>query len=253
MDTTKIEILIKEHNRLYNGVVDFNKYTWYSITHHSTAIEGGTLTESQVINLLEYGKPATSKPFEHHLMVSDYFRALQHTIEAANEKKTITPNMVKTIAALTMKNTGGIVNAIGGNYDTSLGDFRRGSVRAGNRLFPDYTKVENLVSKLCDTLNNGLKTSKTFEEKCKLAFDAHFELVSIHPFGDGNGRTSRLLMNYIQAYFELPLSIVFKVDRIKYIDALESARRAESKQPFYDFMFQQYFKFLKKELTELKK
>ena len=49
----------------------------------------------------------------------------------------------------------------------------------------------------------------------------HLWIAMIHPFEDRNGRTSRLLMNYIQSWYNLPLSIVFKQDRIKYVEALE--------------------------------
>jgi Fic family protein len=96
-----------------------------------------------------------------------------------------------------------------------------------------------------------LKKVKTFEEKCNLAFKVHSDFVSIHPFGDGNGRTSRLLMNYIQAWFDLPLSIVFKQDRIKYVEALEGARNNEDITIFYRFMYEQYRKFLKSEISQL--
>lgn len=92
----------------------------------------------------------------------------------------------------------------------------------------------------------------TFEEKSNLAFHVHFQFVSIHPFGEGNGRTSRLLMNYIQAWYGLPLSIVFKQDRIRYINALEAARIKDTDEPFFDFMYSQYSKFLKNEISQLK-
>jgi hypothetical protein len=59
-------------------------------------------------------------------------------------------------------------------------------------------------------------------------------------------------MNYILAYFELPMSIVFKQDRIKYIDASEAARNKEDRTIFFKFMFTQYEKFIKKEIKLLK-
>jgi len=59
-------------------------------------------------------------------------------------------------------------------------------------------------------------------------------------------------MNYILAYFELPMTIVFKQDRIKYIDALEASRNKENRTIFFKFMFAQYEKFIKKELKILK-
>jgi Fic family protein len=252
MNTNDIEALVYDFQKRSKGVVDFSKYSYYAITHHSTSIEGSTLTESQVINLLEYGKPATNKPFEHHLMVVDYFHALQFIIGEAENKRKLSVEFIQKIASEVMKNTGGEVNTALGNYNIANGEFRFGTVRAGTRTFPDYKKVPELVSRLCDETNEKIKSSFTFEEKFNLAFQVHFQFVSIHPFGDGNGRTSRLLMNYIQAWFGLPLSIVFKQDRIKYINALEDARTKETDEPFLDFMYSQYSKFLKNEISQLK-
>jgi Fic family protein len=252
MNTGKIEALIVDLQLRSKGMIDFGKYSYYAITHHSTSIEGSTLTESQVINLLEYGKPATNKPFDHHLMVVDHFHALQFVVGEAEKERKLSPDFIQEISALVMKNTGGVVNTVLGNYNIAGGEFRLGTVRAGTRTFPDYKKVSELVSQLCKETNEKLKTVQTFEEKCNLVFHVHFQLVSIHPFGDGNGRTSRLLMNYIQAFFGLPLSIVFQQDRIRYINALEASRTKESENPFLDFMYSQYSKFLKKEIAQLK-
>lgn len=252
MDTTKIEALISDYQFRSKGMIDFGNYSYYAITHHSTSIEGSTLTESQVVNLLEYGKPATNKPFDHHLMVVDHFHALQFVVGEAEKKRKLSPEFIQEISALVMKNTGGVVNTALGNYNIARGEFRLGTVRGGTRTFPDYKKVSGLVAQLCLETNEKLLTVQTLEEKCDLAFHIHFQLVSIHPFGDGNGRTSRLLMNYIQAVLGLPLSIVFQQDRIRYINALEASRTKESDKPFLNFMYSQYSKFLKKEIASLK-
>lgn len=240
------------YQRLSKGMIDHDKYTYYAITHHSTAIEGSTLTEKQAVNLLEYGQAAGSKPIEHHFMILDYFKALEFTIKAAKEEIPVTIPLLQSIAAKVKANTGESVNTVLGTYDTAKGDFRLGSVRAGNRTFPDYKKVPSMVKQLCDNINNEVRMAKTFEERCNLAFKVHFDFVSIHPFGDGNGRTSRLLMNYIQARFNLPLSIVYKQDRIKYVAALENARNNQDITPFYKFMYDQYEKFLQLEIDLLR-
>lgn len=252
MNTKDIETLAIDFQKLSKGVVDFSKYSYYAITHHSTSIEGSTLTESQVINLLEYGKPASNKPFDHHLMVVDYFHALQFCIGEAENKRSLSLEFIREIASKVMQNTGGEVNTVLGNYNIAKGEFHIGTVRAGNRTFPDHKKVKELVSRLIAETNEKLKTAMTFEEKSNLAFHVHFQFVSIHPFGEGNGRTSRLLMNYIQAWYGLPLSIVFKQDRIRYINALEAARIKDTDEPFFDFMYSQYSKFLKNEISQLK-
>ncbi|AYQ33967.1 Fic family protein [Runella sp. SP2] len=251
MSMNTIDSLIKKHKALSKGQIDYRKYAYYALTHHSTSIEGSTLTESQVINLLEYGKPAANKPFEHHQMVFDHFRALVAVVEWAEAKVSLSPLLIQQMGARVMKNTGSVVNSMGGNFDVSAGEFRLCSVRAGTRTFPNYLKVPQLIKRFCEEINEGIKTSKTPQQQLELSFKAHFDFVSIHPFGDGNGRTSRLLMNYIQAYFGLPMGLVFKQNRIGYINALEAARNAEDIAPFYDFMFKQYEKFLKHEIEEM--
>lgn len=246
-----LQDLINQYQTLASGVIDFEKYAYYAATHHSTAIEGSTLTASQVIKLLEDGKPVADKPFEHHQMVVDHYQAMKFIVEEAVKKRALSPAFLQEIGAKVMHSTGNVYNNILGSFDVSKGEFRLASVRAGTRAFPDAKKVPTLITKFCDEINIGLQTVQTLQEKCDLAFKAHFDLISIHPFGDGNGRTSRLLTNYIQAYFGLPLSTVFKQDRIKYINALESARKRDTLEPFLQFMMRQYKKFLKEEINKL--
>lgn len=246
----RVELLVKEYKQLMKGQVDVRKYTFYSISYHSTAIEGSTLTESQVFDLLENDIPAKNKPFTHHLMVIDHHKAFEYVLQCAKKKEILNEKLIQKIGELVLQNTGSSYNVAIGSFDSSKGDLRLLNVRAGSRSFPDYKKVPALVKSLCSETKKEIATVKTFREKCELAFRLHFRFVSIHPFADGNGRTSRLLMNYILAYFNLPVFFVFKGNRIAYINALEKARNKEDKTIFYDFMFKQYEKFLKKEISE---
>ena len=61
MKIQEINKLADIYLKLSEEMIDHDKYTYYAITHHSTAIEGSTLTEKQSVNLLEYGKPAALK------------------------------------------------------------------------------------------------------------------------------------------------------------------------------------------------
>jgi Fic family protein len=107
-----------------------------------------------------------------------------------------------------------------------------------------------LVTQLCDGINKKLSSAGSVIEKLNCCFDAHFDLVTIHPFYDGNGRTSRLLMNYLQLYFSLPLSIVFKEDKATYFEALQQTRKEEDITFFRKFMFEQYAKYLQQEIEK---
>lgn len=247
----RVEQLVKEYKRLMLGQVDVKKYTYYSISYHSTAIEGSTLTESQVFNLLDCDITAKNKPFLHHLMVKDHHNALEYVLKYAESKQPLTQEFLQTIGGMVVKNTGGVHNVAVGSFDSTKGDLRLLAVRAGSRYFPSYQKVPELLQNLCAETKVEMQKASTFREICELAFRLHFRFVSIHPFADGNGRTSRLLMNYILAYFQLPVFFVFKENRTAYINALESTREKEDETIFYKFMFRQYEKFLKKEISEI--
>jgi Fic family protein len=248
--TNSLEQLIAQYTAKTQGVINYEKHTLYVSTFHSTAIEGSTLTEGQVIDLLSYGKTASGKPFQEHLMVKDHYEALLFTMQLAKKKTPLSLSLIQQIGAKVMQNTGSLVNTILGSYDITKGEFRKGGVFAGQRHFPNAKKVPDLMRNLLINLEKDIENASTIEEQLRLSFRLHFDFVSIHPFGDGNGRVSRLLMNYIQAYFELPISIVFKSSRLSYINALERTRKAENIELFYKFMFTQYTKFLNKELKQ---
>jgi len=244
----KLENLVLEYKQAMQGQVDMKKFTYYAITYHSTAIEGSTLTEGQVYNLLDLDIPAKNKPFTEQQMVIDHQKALIFTLNKAKEKAPITEILLQQIGALVVKNTGSTYSTALGTFDSTKGEYRLLNVFAGARRFPDSSKVPALMKTLVSEINAKIDEIQTFSQKCELAFELHYRFVSIHPFADGNGRTSRLLMNYILTIFDLPIFYVFKSNRISYIQALERAREVDNPTAFYNFMYRQYQKFIEKEL-----
>ena len=87
-----------------------------------------------------------------------------------------------------------------------------------------------------------------YRKQYELSFNAHLNLVTIHPWVDGNGRTARLLMNYIQFCYNLFPTKIFKEDREEYISALRLSQEDEVNQPFLDFMAGQLKKSLSLEI-----
>ena len=243
------EIVIKYENYLSKGIIDYEKFNQFAITHHSSAIEGTTLTLLETQLLLSEDVTA-NKPFLHHMMIKDHYNALLFVLEKAKSKQNLSIDLIQKINAEVMKNTGGFVNTILGNYDISKGEFRKSSVVAGNHIFVDAKKVIPMTENLVKEVNQKLNEKLTLKEKYELSFDAHFNLVSIHPFGDGNGRTSRLLMNYIQTVLEIPMTLIFQDEKLNYIKALEETRKKEDISIFRKFMFNQLERFLKEEITK---
>uniref|UniRef100_Q3ATF0 Fic family protein n=1 Tax=Chlorobium chlorochromatii (strain CaD3) TaxID=340177 RepID=Q3ATF0_CHLCH len=229
--------------------IDYEKFSMISIVYNSTKIEGCSLTESDTQLLLENGITAKGKPLADHMMVKDHYAAFLFLKEIAKQKQKISIELIKKVAALVMKHTGGLVNTISGTFDTSWGDFRKAQVYVDRKYFPDFSKVENLLLKLIDNVNQRLDTVFG-NEILKLSADIHYNLVNIHPFGDGNGRTSRLMMNYIQMYHQEPLIKIFTEDRAEYIDALNKTEELEDISIFRDFICSQQIKFYKAEIKK---
>lgn len=249
-----IKSIIAEYQSLnLHDVIDYDKFNQFSIVHHSSSIEGSTLTENETRLLLEEGITPKGKPLEHSLMVRDHYDALLFVLDAARKKTPLTVSFIQSINARVMKHTGGLYNTVFGEIDASKGMFRKGNVSAGGSYFINFEKVERYTADLVDKLNKELISSNTIEEQLQLSFIAHFDLVSIHPFYDGNGRTSRLLMNYIQCFYDLPLAIVYKEDKVDYYDALQGARKQEDISLFTGFMTEQYKKFLQNEMQQFRK
>src|SRR5690606_16023875 len=118
----------------------------------------------------------------------------------------------------------------------------KGNVTAGSTYFPNYDKVIPLLKSMVDTITDMMKRELSLAEQVNLSFDAHYNLVSIHQFYDGNGRVSRLLMNYIQAYYQTPLAMVRHETKAEYIQALINDREQEDVELFREFMGGEYTK-----------
>ena len=247
-----VRILNATMGKPYEARFDFDKFNQYSIVHHSTTIEGSTLTETETRLLLDEGLTPKGKPLLHSLMVQDHYQALLFVLDAALTKIQVTSALIQTINAGIMKSTGSVYNTVLGEIDSTKGMYRKGNVSAGSSYFVNYDKVQGLVEELCKKITEKIVVSVTLEDRLNLSFDAHFDLVTIHPFYDGNGRSSRLLMNFIQHWYGLPLSIVFKEDKAEYFQALIDTRAKEDIFIFRSFMYEQTARHLAEEIWKYK-
>lgn len=250
----ELENLVTEYQSLrLDEVIDHKKFSEFAVTHHSTYIDGSTLTENETTLLLDEGITPKGKPLEHSLMVKDHDEALKFVLSAAQLKKVVTVPFLQAINARLLKSIGMSCNTPHGTTVMSKGEFRKENVTTGGYYFPNYIKVEQLTSALVEHLQSEIARENSITERIELSHTAHFELVNIHPYYEGNGRTSRLLMNYIQAYYEIPLGIVHKEDRVEYFLALTEARKKKDISIFQDFMKAQYKKLLEEEIKQYRK
>ncbi len=245
--------LKKEYQKLdLQNVLDYEKFCMISIVWHSTKIEGCSLSETDTKVLLENDITAAGKRLKDHLMIKDHFAAFQYIIEQAKNKRKLSIDFIREISAILMKNTGEFTNTVLGSFDSSKGDLRLVQVYVDKKYFPDFKKVSRLLQSLCNSVNNKIDNVKG-SNIIKLASDIHYNFVNIHPFGDGNGRMARLLMNYIQLYHNETLIKIFTEDRVAYIDKLNETEEKENLEIFREFIASQQIKFLRAEIEKYKK
>ena len=247
----EIEKLYQEFQKLGIGQsVDYEKYYLYSLITHSTAIEGSTLTEMDTQLLFDEGVTAKGKPLVYHLMNEDLKNAYELAKEESVQGVDITSSLLQKLNATLMRTTGSVHNTIVGSFDSSKGEFRLCGVTAGvgARSYMSYQKVSAKVEELCSILQERQKLMNTLREQYELSFNAHLNLVTIHPWVDGNGRAARLLMNYIQFCYRLFPAKIFKEDRADYILSLQQSQDEETSQPFLNFMATQLKKSLSLEI-----
>lgn len=258
MDKDEFLHTIREYNGLNLGdTIDYNKLYLYSIITHSTAIEGSTMTEVENQILFDDGITAKGKTIVEQNMNLDLKDAYQRSMELAKQHTPVSVGVLKHLSSIVMRRTGHVYNTLNGTFDSSRGDLRLVNVTAGagGHLYMDWHKVPERLKLLCKSIDERrqkLLSSNDTMEKYFLSFDAHLLLVNIHPWVDGNGRMSRLLMNHLQYEMGIPAAKIKKEDKAEYIEALNASREQHNVTPFRKFMMEEHVENLKMDILNYK-
>ena len=238
-----------------NQQLDYEKFYLYSIITHSTAIEGSTVTEIENQLLFDEGI-STNKPMAEQLMNLDLKKAYEQSFIYAKSHADFSIELLCSLAALVMQNTGSTYKTIGGDFSSAKGDLRLLNVSAGRggKSYLAWQKVPDRLQKFCDWLNAERKAvdKNDIHKLYELSFEAHYHIVSIHPWADGNGRMSRLVMNMIQYEAGCIPSIVKKEKRAEYIQSLAQSQEKDDSKDFIDFMMNHHVDNLQKQIDEYK-
>ena len=252
---TSLKEVIDKYNSLgINQQLDYEKFYLYSIITHSTAIEGSTVTEIENQLLFDEGITSSKRTITEQMMNLDLKNAYEKSFEYAKNHEKLTVEMLCKLSSILMQNTGTKYNTIAGSFSSAKGELRLVNVSAGRggKSYLAWQKVPDRLQKTCDYLNRRRSEidKNNIEEIYKLSFEAHYMLVSIHPWADGNGRMSRLVMNMIQKEFDVIPSIVKKENRVEYIQSLASSQVKDDMQDFMDFMMNHHIQNLLQQINE---
>lgn len=224
-----IQELNRKKDRYQKGKSSIDKETLSSYekdfelvyTHNSTAIEGNTLTLLETKVVLEDGLAVGGKELREIYEVTNHQKAYSYIKKCIEQGLALDEHIVKDIHAILMENI-----MIGGVYRNQAVRISGAGHRppAGNEM---YVQIKNFYADM---------QFKGDLNAIALAAWTHAEFVRIHPHIDGNGRTSRLIMNYqLMLKGFLPVSIA-KEQRLEYYNILEEYAVNRNLEPFTEFI-----------------
>ena len=245
--------LLQRHKELgISEQIDYQKFYLYSIITHSTAIEGSTVTELEAQLLFDEGITSSKRTMMEQQMNLDLKAAYDYGMLWIKQHEDITVDWLVLLASKVMAHTGSEYHAAGGDFSAAKGELRKLNVTAGlgGKSYMSYLKVPARLATFCEELNRRRKAidKKDVAAIYELSFWAHFELVTIHPWADGNGRTCRLLMNLLQMEYDVLPTKVLKEDKAEYIQALIDTRENEDINIFLDCMTRLHCQHLKADI-----
>lgn len=200
------------------------KEAYFQHIYHTVGIEGNTLNLGQTRHLLETKLAIGGKSVQEHNEVLGLDAALKY----------INMTLVDRVPGhITMQDILEIHKRVIGYVDpVEAGLFRQTQVFVGDFIPPHSSHIDLLMRKFLDWLNDP---ENMLLHPVRFAALAHYKLVYIHPFTDGNGRTSRLLMNWILMQNGFPPVIIRKQDRLSYYQHLVTANDGDIR-PFVRFI-----------------
>ena len=196
-------------------------------TYNTQRIEGSALTLKDTTFLLEYGLSPSNRP------TNDIKETEMHQklfLEVMNQKDVMSLALVKKWHKKLFQQTKPDIAGLLRDYDVRI--------TQSKFIPPSHTSVNLLVSGFFTWYNVNKKKLNPVE----LAALAHLKFVTIHPFGDGNGRTTRLMMNHVLNTYDYPLMDIDYNDRRSYYTALEKSQRKDDDLPFLQWFMKRYLK-----------
>ncbi|MBS3138317.1 Fic family protein [Candidatus Woesearchaeota archaeon] len=193
-----------------------------AFTYNTNAIEGSTITLHEAREII-HDKIAPNKPLRDIRETETHSKVF---LDMLSTKKNIN---IKLLLQWHQAIFGETKHEISGHFRDYL-------VRVGDYVGPDWQDVQKLMSGLVLFLRKPL-------HPVELAARSHYQFEKIHPFGDGNGRIGRLLMNYILWWNGYPMLIIEYKKRKSYYQAL-----GKDENGFVQYFFRRYLTAHKKRI-----
>ncbi|MGL5595732.1 Fic family protein [Cetobacterium sp.] len=178
------------------------------LAHHSSAIEGNTITLNQTVSIILNDTIPGSINKREFYEVENHKQAFEYIQHNLLNGEKLSLGVIKEIHRLLLD-----------HLDFNRGNFKNISNAIVGAEF-DTASPEQTPNLMYQWLNNYeylMENAKTEEEKIRIILEKHIEFERIHPFNDGNGRTGRMIMLYSLLENNLPPIIISKELKPRYI------------------------------------
>lgn len=222
---------------------EYTKYNEVLFSTHSCAIEGNSFSVDDTRELKEKGLgmiPAGKTLFEAFEML-DHFEAFEYVIQNAQHPldEALLKEIKKRVTLHTISYRS--PEAIPGEYTTT-------DMAAGDTVFGDHEQLIAKVPKLLESTEKAIASAAVHPMILAARFHGFYEY--LHPFRDGNGRTGRLVSNYILLRSGHPLLIIPSEARQEYISALRMIRTEATDEHLVHFFFKMAMRRMEDELKQ---
>ena len=197
--------------------------------YHSNHLEGNSLTYGETKALILFGIIAQGKPLKDTLEITGHNEAINWVLEMVQGERPLTENFIRELHSLLLQDSykesknakGEIVprKITSGKYKTTPNHVQTATGEIFYFATPEETPAK--MTELLGWYNE--KTNEKEPNPILIAAEFHYKFIRIHPFDDGNGRTARILMNFILMQFGFPPVIVKTEDKTNYFAALKFA------------------------------
>jgi len=214
----------KEHKNVLKEIIsspDIKDQFVLSLTYNSNTIEGSTLSENETRAIIFHNKTFPSKSMIEHLEAKNHQTALEYLFDYLTSKNPVNEKLILKLHEVLMN-----------GIHSDAGFYRRHAVRIVGSNVPtaNYVKVPNLMEELTRDM---CKKVKNFINHVA---NIHSKFEQIHPFGDGNGRVGRLIMNAMLLKENIAPSVINQKEKQKYYSCLNKAQLREDIEPLKDFI-----------------
>ncbi|MDZ7360400.1 MAG: Fic family protein [candidate division KSB1 bacterium] len=235
-ETLSLTQLLEEIDTLQekiNSQKPFQEAIWSTIqeklriewTYDSNALEGSTLTKGETYFFLREGLTVEGKPFKDFLDARNHAEAIDYLYQIIEDERPITPGLMKEFNKLLLS---GIthteaLNEMGQRVQqpATPGEYKRlpNHVLQADGTIHRYTEPLHVPAEM-NELFKWIQESFVHKHPVVISAVAHYNLVRIHPFDDGNGRGARILMNLILIKKHYVPAIIRKEQRRAYLETL---------------------------------